>query len=362
MNKIVSILTLSLSFPIWAQQSDISPELERDIQGRIDSGESIGFSIGVVNEAGFRYYSFGESVSGSGILPTKDTIYRIGSVSKTFTAVLVADYLLREEIKLETPVADLFSNPISLPILSNKPITLLSLANHTSGLPNRPDDYVDAIYNNPPVYSENQLFSFLARYRLERPVGSAVRYSSLGVSLAALAIADRAESNFDSMLNEYVLEPLALTNTGVYETAAVMTNMAQRNTDILSLIEGHGPLEPGGGLHSNSEDLLKFLAANIGLVGTSLRSAMDYSHQPFGDWYSPYRSTKDKVGIWWWIEGEGEETIFAHGGNQPGFQAFIGFSKVYKKGVVVLTNSRADFPVSGPIGRRILSTGSPRGD
>ncbi len=355
MNQILAILTCALPVVIFAQQSDILIEIEDEIQKEIDSGESIGFSIGVVDEAGSRFYGFGETIRGSGLLPARNTIYRIGSVSKTLTAVLAAEYFLREGIELETPVVNLFRNSVQLPIRNGKPITLLSLANHTSGLPNRPDDWVDGLYNNPPIYSEEQLLSFLARYRLEREVGSALRYSSIGVSLVALAIADRENSSFDAMLEEYVLNPLGLSNTGVYETDDVLAKMAQRNVDITSLMEGLGPLEPGGGLHSTAEDLLLFVAANLGLQDTSLRSAMDFSHEPLGNWYTSESPGIAKVGIWWWIEGEDEEAIIVHGGNQPGFQAFIGFSKIHNKGVVVLTNSRADHPVSGPIGRRILN-------
>lgn len=347
MSKLILALALSMPLQIFAQSPYISPYLENQIQSRISSGLSTGIIIGTIDETGPQYYGYGEVSKGSGLTPNKDTVYKLASVTKTFTAIALADYLLREEVSLDSPVKDLFNEPIVLPEKNAKPITLKSLVNHTSGLPKQPSDWANvALYNYPPIYTEADLLNFLSKYKPRNEVGSAVRYSNTAFGLLGMALSSSTGSSYESIVQARIIEPLGMTNTKINLTPSMSERLAPPRNNIISLLDGMGALEAAASLNSTAEDMLKYLAANIGLTEAPAFSAMEYSHQPLGS----YR--EGQIGMAWFIEGEGENKIYAHGGTIPGYQTFVGFSKLKKIGVVVLASSS---PVVGDIGRYILN-------
>src|SRR5215207_4834600 len=96
-----------------------------------------------------------------------DTLFEIGSVTKTFTGLLLQDMVERGEMKLDDPVAKYLPRSVSVPTRNGKEITLLQLATHTSGLGRDPDN-LEGIHGDNPFadYTVEQLYTFLSNYKL----------------------------------------------------------------------------------------------------------------------------------------------------------------------------------------------------
>src|SRR5262252_441563 len=129
------------------------------IEGEIATGIVIGIS-----EAGRReIYGFGKGPGGAP--PSGATLFEIGSITKTYTALLFADAVQRRAVALDTPVAELLPPGVTAPTKDKSVITLKHLALHTSGLPRVPPTLVEKVDRALPDpyagYSDEMLFADL---------------------------------------------------------------------------------------------------------------------------------------------------------------------------------------------------------
>src|SRR5262245_23041102 len=105
--------------------------------------------VGILKDGETQVISYGETRKGSGIAPGADTVYEIGSITKVFTSVLLAQEVLRGGVKLADPVQQYLPATVRMPVVGGTPITLEHLATHTSGLPRMPDNFAPADPGNP---------------------------------------------------------------------------------------------------------------------------------------------------------------------------------------------------------------------
>ena len=187
MKKIVLISLLGIILSIHcavAQSSTNSPippdsEIRQILVDRIDKDrQSVGVVIGVIEPAGRRVVAYGSLDKGDKRLLDGDTIFEIGSVTKVFTSLLLADMVQRGEVALTDPVAKYLPPGVKVPERGGRQITLQDLATHTSGLPRLPSNLNPKDPANPYAdYSVDQLYQFLSGYQLTRDIGTQYEYS-----------------------------------------------------------------------------------------------------------------------------------------------------------------------------------------
>lgn len=157
--------------------------LERIVHDRVDSGRSAGIVAGMVFADGStRVLAYGDA--GRGRRLDKRSVFEIGSITKTFTATLLADMAERGEVRLTDPVARLLPPEVTVPSRGGRQITLLDLATQTSGLPRLSTNLAITEPGNPYAdYTVDQLYAFLNGYTLTRDPGAQFEYSNVGVGL-----------------------------------------------------------------------------------------------------------------------------------------------------------------------------------
>jgi len=134
-----------------------------------------------------------------------DTIFEIGSISKVFTSLLLADMVNRKEVALDDPAAKYLPEHVRMPERSGKAITLLDLSTHRSGLPRVPGNLNPKDPTNPYAdYSVDDLYQFLSGYTLPRDPGSEVEYSNLGGGLLGHILAHRAGTDYESLIRSRI--------------------------------------------------------------------------------------------------------------------------------------------------------------
>ena len=164
--------------------------------------QTVGIVVGVIEPDGRRVVAYGNLANGKlanadpGTLDG-DTIFEIGSVTKVFTSLLLADMVNRKEVTLDDPAAKYLSENVKMPERSGKSITLLDLSTHSSGLPPNPGN-LKLNPRNPFAadYSVNDLYQFLSGYTLPRDPGSEFEYSNLGAGLLGHVLPCRAGTNY----------------------------------------------------------------------------------------------------------------------------------------------------------------------
>jgi serine-type D-Ala-D-Ala carboxypeptidase/endopeptidase len=339
---VVTLLSLTFSVGV-AHAADCPPQLELLLREKIDlSKPGVSIVVGSVDASGIRTNTCGSAIDGHGQPTDGETVFQIGSVTKAFTSLLLADMVNRGEVKLDDPISKYLPKSVRTPTVNGQEVTLLQLARHTSGLPRLPDGFSPKDPNNPYAdFTVEKLYEFLNRYRTSRSIGKNYEYSNLGFRLLGHTLERRAGASYGELLTSRVLQPLALKSTGV----SLSSDMKKRlttghdNTGVpvpsWSFIALHG----SGAMYSTANDLLAFAQAYLELRDTPLKEAMRMTHAPTTDKFSPELD----VGLGWdRIRVIGDSRIASKDGMVPGYVAYFGLDFAKRKGVVVLSNVEVD--------------------
>src|SRR4051794_7764285 len=166
--------------------------IRRILVRRVDQQkQAVGMVVGVIDPDGRRVVAYGHLAKDDPRTLDGDTIFEIGSVTKEFTSLLLADMANRQEEALDDPADKYLPEGVTLPRRSGTPITLLDLSTHRSGLPPLPTNLKQDPRTRPD-YGVDDLYQFLSGYSLSRDPGSEFEYSNLGAGLLGNVLAYRA--------------------------------------------------------------------------------------------------------------------------------------------------------------------------
>jgi CubicO group peptidase (beta-lactamase class C family) len=186
------------------------------IKQRVEEKRSAGIVIGILEPDGrTRIVAFGDPGAGQPPLDG-NTVFEIGSISKVFTATVLAELVKEGKVKLEDPVQKYLPPSVHLPTRSEKQITLGNLSEQNSGLPRMPSNFHPKDPSNPYAdYSVQQMYDFVSGYQLTRDPGALFEYSNLGVGLLGHALSLSTGQSYEQMERKRVWEPLKMTNTAI---------------------------------------------------------------------------------------------------------------------------------------------------
>lgn len=246
----------------------------------------------------------------------------------------------RRELALDDAIDKFLPPGIHAPTRKDRPITLLDLATHTSGLPRVPNNMTSLGIDNPyRDYSPARMYTFLSGYALPRDIGVQFEYSNYGMGLLGQLLARKGGTTYEALVRQRITEPLHMSDTTITLTSAQKKRFAKGHRGGVAVSNWDmAALAPAGALRSTADDLLTFLAANMGLKATPLRKAMDLALTP----RRPTDMGTMKVGLAWLIHATGTQSICWHNGGTGGYRSFIGFNRAAKTGIVVLTNGAHD--------------------
>jgi serine-type D-Ala-D-Ala carboxypeptidase/endopeptidase len=334
-------------------------EIRKILVDRIDAQQKgVGMVVGVIEPGGRRIVAYGSFDRNDKRSVNGDTVFEIGSVTKVFTALLLADAVQRGEVALTDPAAKYLPAGTRVPEKDGKQITLEDLATHTSALPRLPSNLVPKDPNNPYAdYTVPQLYQFLASYPLTRKIGDEYEYSNLGAGLLGHVLALRAGVDYETLVRTRITTPLAMKSTAITLPAALQKRMAAghdaagehaANWDLPTLAGA-------GALRSTANDLLTFLAANLRQTTTTLTPALTSMLKT----RRPMERAGQEIALGWHVTSgsEGREIVW-HDGGTGGYRSFIGFEPRSRTGVVVLANMATPAGVDD-IGRHLLDPAEP---
>jgi serine-type D-Ala-D-Ala carboxypeptidase/endopeptidase len=205
-------------------------EIREILVRRIDQQkQAVGIVVGVIEPNGRRVVAYGNLANGDPRTLDADTIFEIGSVSKVFTSLLLADMVNRKEVTLDDPAAKYLPENVKMPERGGKSITLLDLSTHSSGLPGLPGN-LKLTANTNADYSVDDLYQFLSGYTLPCDPGSEFEYSNLGGGLLGHLLAYRAGTDYESLVGTRITRPLSMPDTGITLSSSMKQRMATVTT------------------------------------------------------------------------------------------------------------------------------------
>ena len=211
----------------------ITDKLKETIQSLVDNNKTnAAIVVGLVDPNGTQFYGYGNMSNANPITVDKDTIFAIGSITKVFTTILLADMVDRGLVNLDDPIEKYLPPSIKVPTYNGQKITLENLATHTSGLPEFPvshcvsnfngtDDDDDSIQARlffiecDKNYTFDQLYQDLSNTTLTSEPGSKFAYSTFGISLLGHILALKSGMSYDELLKERILNVLGMNSTSI---------------------------------------------------------------------------------------------------------------------------------------------------
>jgi serine-type D-Ala-D-Ala carboxypeptidase/endopeptidase len=307
--------------------------------------------IGISSPQGRRIVSYGTLGVEDRRKADGTTAFEIASLTKVFTALLLADMSSRGRLKLDAPVGTCLPAGVKVPQHGSKQVTFLDLATHSSGLPLRPTNLTSQTgLNKYAGYTLAQLYQALAAFELPREPGSAFEYSNWGFGLLGNALGHCEGMSYEALLAERVTGPLGMRDTMFVPSNSVRSRLAAAYDDKLQPVPNQslGALAGSGGLYSTVDDMLNFVDLFLGRGPRPLVAAAAIMVEP----RRPGDYPEVHMGLGWRVEREGVQTLWSHG-RADGYRSFMGVDPQARLAVIALTNAATAVGVDD-IGRHVL--------
>lgn len=306
--------------------------------------------VGIIDEGKTSTFAFGQISAENKASPDANTIFEIGSVSKVFTAILLADAAERGEVKLDDPLSTLLPSGVKTPSFEGKEIKLEDISTHFSGLPRLPSNMDATSLDNPyATYTKDRLFEFINGCTLTRAPGEKYEYSNLAVGMLGTLLADRAKTSYDNLLRDRITSKLHMDDTVITLGQGQTPRLARGHRGGLPVSNWElASLAGAGGIRSTVNDMLKLAAAQLEPEKSPLKGPLtNVAHRRKDIAGSPL-----SMGLGWHIAGD-RSTRF-HSGQTGGYSSAIFVSVPMQKAVVVLANG-ADSAVDS-LAEKIIQT------
>ncbi|MHB8381122.1 MAG: serine hydrolase domain-containing protein [Candidatus Binataceae bacterium] len=325
---------------------NLKPILDREFAPMLNHGllsetAGGGIVIGIVDHGRRRIFSYGAA--------KPDSIFEIGSITKTFTGLALAQMVEQGRVSLAEPVRELL--PPGTIAKSGSEITLVDLATHRSGLPRLPDN-LDPDPNAYSGYNIDKLREFFEKHPALKQADTKFQYSNFGFGVLGYALARRAGCSYEQLIKDDVTGPIKLQDTVVSLSPEQKKRLIQGYNSALDPVESgdwdYPFFEGAASLKSTAADMLSYLYANMhpatvdsgglaGSPGATLAKAMILDHQRRAD-----VGEQAKVALAWFFNEK--LRYFCHGGGTTGYSSWAQFSPEKDRALVVLSNRLDNTP------------------
>ena len=331
-----------------------------DMQAKLDAwakGEAGGVAAAWVDAEGPVFFQSGTFDAADPRPVTAYTQFEVGSISKVFTALLLAESERLGKVNRNDPAAKYLIPADDPSQAALAKITLLALTTHTSGLPRLPQNMGPNPGSMPDpyaAYDTAKLVEALKFHGSTATVGIA-SYSNFGAAVLGEALAAAWGTTYADALTEHVLVPLGLRETSLGIAGEpppadlAPGHVAGKRVPNWTFLA----FAPAGAIRSSARDMATFLSAAIGSDRDPLQIAFKATEQP----ERPFDQVGGKIGMGWMITADADNPVTWHNGATAGSHSFIAFSPKIRSGIVILASFQ-----KGPegLGTELLGSKGPK--
>ncbi len=349
MNKIISIAFITFWTLVTSvshgqiKKENLDTLVNRLGKNFVKNKQSVGLSIGVYNDGTAYFYNYGTTEREKTRLPTQNTVYEIGSITKAFVSLILANAVIEKKVKLNDDIRKYLDGNYPNLEFKGKPVTLLELSNTTSRLPNwlplftkqisdaPPDSlpyYIEKVYKR---YSQKDIFDALHKVVLDTIPGTKSEHSNGAALLLTYILEKVYHTPIEKLVSEYILKPEKMNNTSFLASKANSKSLAKGYNDTGKQMPYSATTVMKGvmGLNSTTSDLLNFIKLQL----DTTRAVINLSHQ------KTFNTGWGHIGLTWIIYkiDNGNHELWANGGTY-GFASYVIIYPEINSGVVVLSN------------------------
>ena len=278
--------------------------------------------------------------------PDNDTVYEIGSITKVFTGLLLADAVVAGKLQMDDPASHPRSDRVTVPARGEKPVTWRHLSTHRSGLPRLATNMSMKDPSNPYAdYGAREAAAFLREFRPSRSPGEQQEYSNFGVSLLGYLLSQHAEKSYEALVRDEIGSPLGMDDltVGLRKDQTSRAATGHANFEDPTNRWDFADMPGAGGLNATIDDMMAFAAAHLDAPEGPLGEAIELAWRV----QSESGPGQDAMGLGWFVAGDGSTRW--HNGGTGGFRSMIMINRELDAAVVVLSNT-ADDSVDGLAG------------
>ncbi|GLQ90224.1 serine hydrolase domain-containing protein [Dyella flagellata] len=325
--------------------SALDRAVDQAAQGYFRNSCHVGLSV-VVREGGSSYfYNYGSTSRSKPQLPTEHSIYELASVTKTFTATLAAQAVSEKRLDLDSDFQAYLPDRYTNLTWQGKPITLLTLLTHRSGMPRDIPD-TDAIFaeNNPATrpshmlalfqgFGRDQFLSALHDVKLRSEPSTKEAYSNAGFLVIGLGLEQVYGKPFETLVRERITQPLGMTSTGFAVTAVDRAKLVSGYDRVGRSMPYH-PQNAGAawGLYASPQDMANYLRLQLDTRDPAIR----VSHQPL------VGAAGDGEAMAWYLGQDNGQPMIWHGGGSFGMSSQMVLYPRQHQGFVLLANDTCE--------------------
>lgn len=343
-----TLLLLALNMPVSGQSPLTQQEFDDYIHNRMEVEKTATIVIALSDADGnVTYQNYGTFSFTDNRSADENSIFEIGSITKSFTGILMQILMNEHGISGDTPVTSYLQDPNALPTFNETQITFNHLLSHTSSLPRLAGNMSPATMDDPyKEYTNEQLYRFLSAVEITREPGSEFEYSNMAYMLLGNLAEKIGGAPYDELVQTYITGPL-----GMESTSRLVTD-----TDRFVAPTASGSVVPNwnmdhmrgfGELKSSTLDLIRFVKAGTEHIQYPHQFAFEKSREPVITIQDNFH-----MALGWFVATNHNDTIVFHGGGTGGYRTFAGYSAVTGISAVVFANSNDDVQ---DIGRYLIN-------
>lgn len=341
------ICMLMLTQNVIAQninQDQLADNLGEDF---IKDKQNAALSFGVYNNGKLSFYNYGTIHAGKNNKPDSNTLYEIGSITKTFVSLILANSVIEKKISLEDDIRKYLDGNYKNLEFDGKPITIAHLANTTSGLPNwlpeTPNEIINSSADSTAFlrnriygkYTRSDFFNALHKVTLDTVPGFKTRHSNAAAQLLSYILESVYNKPIEKLVSDYILIPNEMNSSSFLASK-------NKNDKLVVGYDGKGNempyfttdiLKGAGGLNSTTSNLVKFIKLQL-----------DYKNKAvFLSQAESFNAGQYSIGLNWlkYKHYNRNHQIWTDGGTY-GFSSYLVIYPEINSGVVVLTNVSDD--------------------
>jgi len=318
--------------------TDIDSMLHEQVKIFFKKAKAPGLIIGISQNEEKKYYSYGYADSASQKAFNSETVFEIGSITKTFTANLLFQLNTQKILDVQKSILTYLPSNFGNDSVLQK-ITPADIASQSSGLPRLPsnlDKIKEYTLMQPyQFYTREYLYPFLKTLKKVNP--GRYEYSNLGFGLLSTIEENVTATSFESLLNKYIFQALRMDNSYID---------ARKNKTDTATGYFYGKPAPywnfdclagAGAIKSTAGDILKYLEAHIAYKNENFSAAVQKITQPV----KPVASNM-QICFGWHSFEDLKHRVFWHNGGTYGFSTFAAFEPHTKTSVVLAANATGD--------------------
>lgn len=331
-----------------SQLDDIGELISSELDLLISKQEIDGASIGVYFKGEIYEFHKGELTRGVKSAPTSETIYEIGSLTKTFSGVLLAQAVTEGKVTLDDDIRIYLKGNFPNLEYQGNPITFRHLVTHRSRLPiifpNRPELFDNPDQEKLPFlikelqegFNKKDFFKELHNVKIDTIPGSKFGYSNPGANLLGFCLENIYNMSFDEILKKKILIPLKMENTKITLTEKDKKLLAQGYNDKYKRMpfEPEMPIKAAGGIVSNISDMMKYIAFHL----NQDNDVVEVSHKKLLGLWDDFDN-----GLFWqiFIDKNKPNIIFQNGGTF-GTSSWLTLIPENQIGIFIVTNKKGN--------------------